>query len=465
MNNVGSKKREQNKKLLSYAIVVSILIVLFFGYLFVGQDLNIKIIAMVIFILAVLQTLFLQYIYKKYLDNDMARSNLEARIKQLKHQLQESDKTLAYNNMYLANISYDMQTPLSTVLGMLKMLKREYLTADQKAQLEIAKYSTEHVLQLAKLVTNNTDVVMGNIKLNMQTIDLELDLKHLFKVFEYQAWEKNLGFEYKFLIDRSHKYFLIGDIVRIQQILINLFNNALKFTNSGKISIIVDKTVNIDDNQIITFYVKDTGAGIEQDKVKRIFETSKNFNATLKRNYKGNGIGLSISYHLIGLMGGELKLESKENEGSTFYFNIQLKRTLNVEKEEVYNPIFNNEYKILVAEDNQVSQKVIKFLLQKQGVECVFAKNGTEAVQLYKILDFDMVVMDIYMPDMDGYEATQIIKTTDKYKASQIPIIGVSASAFKEDIERAKNAGIQDFLSKPIAQEELKGILVKYFTR
>jgi len=262
---------------------------------------------------------------------------------------------------------------------------------------------------------------------------------------------------------KNSKFSLLGDSVRIQQVLINLINNAIKFTNSGKISIIIDQTVGIDDDQIVTFYIKDTGVGMHANEVKHFLNTTKAFNSSVIKDYKGGGLGLSISRQLVNLMGGELKLESKENEGSTFYFSLQLKKTLNIKTEaEEPAPILQEKFSVLVAEDNRMNQKVIKFLLENQGADCTFVKNGIEAVELYKILDFDMIFMDIYMPDMDGYQATKAIKDTEKYKTNKTPIIAVSASAFEDDITNAKRSGIDEFLAKPIDIVKLKDLLVKY---
>jgi CheY-like chemotaxis protein/anti-sigma regulatory factor (Ser/Thr protein kinase) len=283
-------------------------------------------------------------------------------------------------------------------------------------------------------------------------------------VFEFQAWEKGLEFDFSFLHEEKDKFLVLADSPRIQQVLINLINNAIKFTNAGKISIIVDQSVGIDDFQYITFYVKDTGIGMKPEQVKRVLTTPEDvFSSSLMKDYRGGGMGLAISNQLVELMGGNLKLESKENEGTTFYFSLQLKKTLNVKTEvESPIPVLSEKFSVLVAEDNRMNQKVIKFLLERQGADCTFAKNGKEAVDLYKILDFDMIFMDIYMPGMDGYEATRLIKHTDKYKKQNTPVIGVSASAFEKDIEKAKESGIDYFLSKPLEVDKIKALLVKF---
>ena len=457
-------KSIKRRRILSFFIFISIVTILLGGYLFLEKKIGLETIALFLFILTIVQVVVLQYFFKNQLKNDTIQSNLNIRINQLKASLEESESIVEHKSIYLANMSYEVRTPLSTVLGMLNMLKQTDLDDDQKAQVEIAEYSSKHLLQLVNMVTDNADVETGDLKLNLLAIDLKSDLSHLFKVFEYQAWEKGLEFDFKFLYEEKDTFSVLGDSARIQQVLINLINNAIKFTNSGKISIIVDQSIGIDDDQIVTFYIKDTGIGMRQEEVKRIFNNASSlYNVSMMRDYRGGGIGLSISHQLVKLMGGELKLESKENEGSTFYFSLQLKKTLNIKAESVEpKPVLLDKFSVLVAEDNRTNQKVIKFLLERQGADCTFVKNGVEAVELYKILDFDMVFMDIYMPDMDGYQATKAIQETEKYINNKTPIIAVSASAFEEDIANAKLAGIDEFLAKPIETNRLKELLIKY---
>lgn len=445
-------------------IFVFIVVILFLGYIFLEKMIDLKILVVILFGLSVVQVIILQHFYKNQLKNDVTKFNLAVRVRTLKNSLKESDRLAELKSIYLANMSYEVRTPLSTVLGMLNMLKQTNLNSDQQAQVEIAEYSSKHLLQLINMITDNAEAESGGLKLNLLAIDLKSDLSRLFKVFEYQAWEKGLEFDFEFLSEEKDRFLVLGDTARIQQVLINLINNAIKFTNSGKISIIVDQSIGIDDDQIITFYIKDTGVGMRSEDIKRIFSNSEDSSYTSSiRDYKGGGMGISISHQLVKLMGGELKLESKENEGSTFYFSLQLKKTLNIKTEEVdFNPTLQDKFRVLVAEDNRMNQKVIKFLLERQGADCTFAKNGLEAVKLYKILDFDMVFMDIYMPDMDGYQATKSIKRTRKHSKNKTPIIAVSASAFEEDIANAKQAGIDDFLAKPIDVTKLKALLMKY---
>lgn len=457
-------KNIKMKKKLSFFIFATIAVILIIGYAFLEEKIYAKSAAAFLFLLAIVQVFALQFFLKNQLKNEVVKSNLRERLDELSTSLEVAEELANNKSVYLSNMSYEIRTPLNTVIGMLKMLKQTTLNSDQTAQVEIAEYSSKHLLQLVKMVTDNAEVNGNNVALNLKTADLKTDLTNLFKVFEYQAWEKNIEFEYTFLSEEKGKFLVLGDIEKIQQVLINLINNALKFTHSGKVSIIVDQSVGIDNDQIITFYVKDTGVGMKPEEVKQVFD---NFNGIyinpIIQDYRGGGMGLSISQKLVELMGGRLKLESKENDGSTFYFSLQLKKTLNIKAvKEVKAPVLLDKFNVLVAEDNRMNQKVIKFLLERQGADCTFAINGLQAVDLYKILDFDMIFMDIYMPDMDGYEATKLIKETEKYLINKTPIIGVSASAFEKDIEKAKLAGIDDFLAKPIEVEKLKNLLVKF---
>jgi signal transduction histidine kinase/ActR/RegA family two-component response regulator len=438
--------------------------ILIIGYFFLEKKIYTESAAIFLFVLAIIQVFGLQYFLKNQLKNDVVKDNLRLRIDELKDSLESAEKLADHKSIYLSNMSYEIRIPLSTVLGMLNMLKQTDLNTDQKAQVEIAEYSSKHLLQLVNMVTDNAEVQKGAVKLNLAAVDLKDDLSKLFRIFEYQMLDKGLNFEYKFLSEEKDKFLVLADSARIQQVLINLINNAIKFTNIGGVSIIVDQTVGIDDSQIITFYIKDTGVGMRQDEVKRVLSDSElDYDTSMMKDYRGGGIGLSISNQLVKLMGGDLKLETKENEGSTFYFSLQLKKTLSLNADEFeIKPIFKNKFRVLVAEDNITNQKVIKFLLERQGADCTFAKNGVEALELYKILDFDMVFMDIYMPDMDGYQATKHIKQTKKYANLNTPIIAVSASAFEADIQNAKLAGIDDFLAKPIEVPKLKALLIKH---
>ena len=469
-----SIKTFKSRLILSFCTVIFMIAVLFFSFLYLDSEdhtlfhtnnyVNVSLIILIVITISIL----VNYLANQLI-RDLRTLNLKIKnqTKELEETLEKSVRNAENKTVYLANMSHEIRTPLTAVIGMINMLKASELDIDQRVQLEIAEYSSEHLMQLVNMIIVNAKVDKGQVALNMAAMDLRVELTKLFKVFEYQAWDKGLEFEFKFLPTKDYKFLLLGDITRIQQVLINLINNAIKFTNSGKISITVDQTVEHDDDQIVTFYIKDTGIGMRYDEVSRIFDAFDYGESFTTQHYRGAGIGLGIANQLVKLMGGELKIESKENEGSIFYFSLQLKKTLNLKIEalESQNLLLNKfdfKFTVLVAEDNLMNQKVIRYLLEQQGADCTFAKNGLEAVKLFDVLDFDMVFMDIYMPEMTGYEATKLIKESKKYTENNVPIIAVSASAFEEDIANAKLVGIDDFLAKPIEVEKLKALLVKY---
>lgn len=452
---------------LSFLALVVIFVIFYLLYSYIEGNKDLYVIATLLLIIVTILLIAVVYLLWNKAHDAYIEKELISNIDKLEKSLEKANLLVDHKSVYLANMSHEIRIPLNAVLGMLNMLKKTNLDSDQMAEVEIAQYSSEHLLQLVNMILDNAKFEHESTDLNLVVIDLESDLSKLFKVLEYQAWDKNLDFEFKFLSEKKPKFLLLGDLSRIQQVLINLINNAIKFTHSGKISITIHQTVSNDDNQIVTFYVKDTGIGLSPIEVKRIFKTSNNDDVLTIQHYRGGGMGLSISYKLVKLMGGELEVESKENEGSIFYFSLQLKKTLNL-KTETKEPAsdllnkFDDKFSVLVAEDNKINQKVIKFLLEQQGADCTLVRNGLEAVKLYNILDFDLIFMDIYMPEMDGYEATRTIKASDKYAKTNTPIIAVSASAFEADIKKAKLSGVDDFLAKPIETDRLKELLVKY---
>ncbi|MGE5943302.1 MAG: response regulator, partial [Flavobacteriales bacterium] len=435
------------------------------GYILKENDLFI--VALILLIIVTILLIAMMYLLWNKSHNEFIKSELVKDNEKLEIKLEKTNALIDQKLDYLTNMSREIRIPLNAILGMLKMLKKTSLDSDQMAEVEIAQYSSEHLLQLVNMILDNAKFEHENTSLNLVVIDLESDLSKLFNIFKYQAWDRGLEFEYIFLSEKKKKSLLLGDLAKLQQVLVNLINNAIKFTHTGKITVTIHQTVGDDETQIVTFYVKDTGKGLPAHEVDTIVNEFKGDGVFSSDYYRDSSIGLSISYKLVKLMGGQLELESNENEGSVFYFSLQLKKTLNLkvetEKTDVYLlNSFGYKFSILVAEDNKISQKVIKFLLEQQGANCTLVRTGLEAVKLYNILDFDLIFMDIYMPEMDGYEATRTIKATDKYAKAKTPIIAVSASAFDADVDKAILSGVDDFLAKPIETDRLKELLAKY---
>ena len=279
---------------------------LFIGYFYVDRiDRNLflenKYVNGSLIILIVIAVFVLLNFLTDQLIRDIRALNLKIKnqTKELEDALEKSIRDAENKTVYLANMSHEIRTPLTAVIGMINMLKQSELDIDQRVQLEMAEYSSEHLMQLVNMITDNAKVNQGKVALNMSSMDLRADLTKLFKVFEYQAWEKGLEFEFKFLPTKEYKFLLLGDVTRIQQVLINLINNAIKFTNSGKISITIDQTVEHGDDQIVTFYIKDTGVGMRYDEVDRIFDAFNYGESFTTQHYRGAGIGLGIANQLV----------------------------------------------------------------------------------------------------------------------------------------------------------------------
>lgn len=402
-------------------------------------------------------------LYKSY---NLLKSNLLSNIDGLKLTIEELEKTTKYKSSFLANMSHEIRTPLNGITGMLAMLKQTDLNDKQKNYLEIAEYSSSHLLDLINLILDYSKINAGKMELEEIPMNIASDFNKLTKIFHFQAIDKNIDLVYNFNKE-SEDNFVIGDPVRLHQVIINLLNNAIKFTSYGTVTLNINQKRINDTFDEIEFMVKDTGIGMDQDQARQAFEAFEQVDLSTTRKFGGTGLGLTISYELVKLMGSELKIKSKKNICTTFYFTIRLKSA----KKGNLKPLFkqnkiditaNNFLNVLVVEDNLMNQKILEIMLQKRCASINFAKNGVEGLDLYNKNDYDLIFMDLQMPIMDGYEATKMIKSTRKYINNMIPIIAVSASAYTDDKRNALEAGIDDFLSKPVELDKLNKLLIKY---
>jgi len=266
---------------------------------------------------------------------------------------------------------------------------------------------------------------------------------------------------------------LKGDPGRLRQVLINLTGNALKFTERGKIELFVELVKDLGQEAIIKFSIRDTGIGIPKDKLDILFKKFSQVDASISRKFGGTGLGLAISKKIVELMDGQIGVESQEGEGSTFWFTVKLpkgeqtessRETIKKENgQEVRARDIRLRGRVLVVEDNPVNQKVVIGLLRRLGVRAEAVNNGKEAIEILEIIPYDLVLMDIQMPVMDGFSATRTIRSRDsKVLNRQIPIIAVTAHAFKEEVSKCIDSGMNDYLSKPIEPQRLKEVLAKW---
>ncbi len=366
-------------------------------------------------------------------------------------------------NIFVANMSHEIRTPLNGILGFLHLLETTELNQEQKDYLNEIKNSSEILL-----ITLNDILDFSKAEANKIILEqVSFNLKDLIKNLSvYAKSNKNSNVEIISDYDENIPENVIGDNIRLYQVLLNLLNNAKKFTEKGYIKISAEVTEKDNDNLKILFKVSDTGIGIPEEKRQKVFEEFIQADKSTTRKYGGTGLGLAICNKIITLMGGELKLESEVGKGSTFYFTVPFNVDNNFENGEYDNTseeIIEKSAKILVAEDNITNQKLIKKLLNKLSLECDIASDGKEAFDLFMKNKYNLILLDCQMPTMDGYEAAmEIRKQEQKYNLEPISILALTASAFESDKEKCLFYGMNDIITKPIKMEDLVHKLNKY---
>lgn len=405
------------------------------------------------------------FLFKAY---TLLKENLLKNIDGLKMTIDELERTTAYKSSFLANMSHEIRTPLNGIISVVNLFNQTKLDEEQIELLEIADYSSSHLLGLINLILDYSKISAGKMGIENRVVNLDRDLNKLIKVFDFQATEKGIDLLYQYDSSEDASELVIGDSIRINQIIINLLNNAIKFTKEGYVSLnVIHKKVD-EDSDTILFSVADTGIGIDEAKIDKIFQAFEQVDLSVTREYGGTGLGLTISNNLARLMNSELKYKANLEKGSCFYFTLVLKRAsvneLPVDDTTLINklPKIGASINVLIVDDNLMNQKVLGMMLKKFNINIEYACNGLEAIESFDNGDYHIIFMDIQMPILDGLEAAKKIKASEKFIQDPIPIIAVSASTYSDDISEAKKAGIDDFISKPIEVRKLHNLLIKY---
>jgi len=386
----------------------------------------------------------------------------EAKIREQKLEKALKDAELAgeAKSMFLANMSHEIRTPINGILGMTNLLMQERLSGDQKQYAENIKVCSDSLLEIINDVLDFSKIEAGKIELEKSNFELRHLIDEVTETMRISAEQKGLNFELNYRAQNCH--YVIGDPGRIRQILMNLLSNAVKFTAQGKVNLKVTSLEDLGKDLTLRFEVQDTGIGIPSKKIKDLFQSFTQADASVTRKFGGTGLGLSISKMLVELMNGSIGVESEEGVGSLFWFQIVLPMgTKIVQKPEIEIDMSKIQgKKILVVEDNVMNQKVALRHLEKIGLKPIAVANGLEALDLMNHVHFDLVLMDCQMPELDGYETTKIIRSKKDKAYCQIPIVGLTANAIVGEREKCLAAGMDDYLTKPFDVKDLKQKLV-----
>lgn len=376
----------------------------------------------------------------------------------------EADKANTEKGLFLARMSHEIRTPMNAILGMAHLLQDANLKTNEKEKVTHIEQAAGNLLAIINDILDFSKIESGKIELEKSAFDLRSILKESTQI----ALHQNLNKDVNIIIDVEQTIpdFLMGDALRLRQVLLNLLSNAIKFTPKGKISINISKKT----GDLIEFSIKDQGIGISPDQIKKLFKPYSQADNSISRRYGGTGLGLSIVKSLIELMRGSLKVDSTVDKGSCFTFSLPLtpsdrKAEKLLQKQQNYQPTFHKlkGLKVLVAEDNIVNQKVVEGILKKVGAKVTFSSNGQEAIELLmaKKQHVEIILMDIEMPLVDGYQASRYIRENLKI---QTPIIALTAHAMNSAKTKSLEAGMNAYVTKPIKPEDLYKTLNRVLT-
>jgi signal transduction histidine kinase/CheY-like chemotaxis protein len=365
----------------------------------------------------------------------------------------KAERALQSKSRFLSNMSHELRTPLNGIIGSANLLLQEQYLPEQRSNFEVLKFSSEHMLSLINDILDFNKLEAGKMVPDKKAFNVFQTVQRFNTLFGQQFAAKGVELEITCdaLLDKEY----IGDETRLNQVLNNLVSNALKFTDTGKVKLSACKIHRSNDIATVLFSVEDTGIGIPQEQQAYIFDSFTQGDTSHHRNYGGTGLGLAISKRIVEMFGGRLELESEAGQGSCFYFTASLPVN-------TVGQIFMNEnsvrglqslggLKVLVAEDNAVNMLVTRKFLHRWDVEIVEAINGQEALAVFKQQDFDLLLVDLEMPEMDGYELMREIRKTNLH----IPAIAFTAAVFENMHQQLTSYGFSDYIQKPFRPEEL----------
>jgi signal transduction histidine kinase/ActR/RegA family two-component response regulator len=384
---------------------------------------------------------------------------------ELIHAKNFAEKAAMAKSQFLSVMSHEIRTPMNAVIGFTHLLIHQNPKPEQMEFLNFLKFSAENLLVLINDILDFSKIEAGRIEFESVDFSVKDLIGNIRLALLQKANEK--GIKIKLMLDQDLPNAVMGDPVRLGQILTNLISNAVKFTLAGKVTITASLTKSDDQYSTIDFEVADTGIGIMPDKLEHIFDSFSQASSDTTRKYGGSGLGLTITKRLLQLQGCDIQVKSEFGKGSVFYFSLIFKNSSKV----ISNSAGNDEFyslqslkgtRLLIAEDNQINVVLAKEFMKQWDVDCDVAENGEIALMLVQTNHYDMVLMDLQMPEMDGYQTTTAIRELPDAKYKTLPIIALTASAMLDIQDKAFTVGMNDYVSKPFNPNELHRKIAAY---